>query len=314
MKNEVKIGILASISILTLLLGINYLKGKDLFSKSFSYRVEFEDATGLQKSTPVYYRGFKVGKIKNIIFDDSKEGKIITYFDVSYDLKLKEGSKAIISSTDLLGSKGLVIINNESGKQLLQEDGLLIGEQEQSLTASITPIKVKAETVISRIDTLVAHLNQLTNADNQGKINQAISHTANITQQIDQLLAKESQRLDQILASAASIASNLEKNNGLISKTLQNVATVSDSLAKADLNGVILQAREALTQTQAILKKVNAGQGTLGLLVNDDKLYKNLTQSAQSLDKLLIDLKENPGEYIHFSVFGRKSKKEESPK
>lgn len=311
MKNEIKIGILATVSILTLLLGINFLKGKDLFSKSFSYQVEFTDATGLQKSTPVYYRGFKVGKIKDIIFDDSKGGKIITYFDVSYDLKLKEGSKAVISSTDLLGSKGLVILNNEAEQKLLSEGGMLIGEQEQSLTASITPIKDKAESVISRIDTLVANLNQLTSANNQRKINQALASTANITHQIDQLLAKESQRLDQILASASSIASNLEKNNALISKTLQNVATVSDSLAKADLNGVIVQAREALAQTQIMLKKVNSGQGTLGQLVNDDKLYKNLTQSAQSLDKLLIDLRENPSEYIHFSVFGKKSKKSE---
>ncbi len=311
MKNEVKIGILATISVLTLLLGINYLKGTDLFSKSFSYRVEFSDATGLQKSTPVFYRGLKVGKVKNIVFDDVDLGKIIAYFDISYDLKLKEGSKAIISSTDLLGSKGLIIVNDEAGNKLLAEGALLIGEQEESLTSNIKPIKDKAESVISRMDTLIANLNQLTNNDNQGKINQALTHSANITRQIDELLADEAKKLDQILTSAASIASSLEKNNGLINKTLQNVSTFSDSLVKADINGVVTQAREALAQTQIMLKKVNAGQGTLGQLVNDDQLYKNLTKSTQSLDKLLIDLKENPGEYIHFSVFGKKRKKAE---
>jgi phospholipid/cholesterol/gamma-HCH transport system substrate-binding protein len=308
MRNEIKIGIFATITLIVLYLGFNYLKGNDVFSKTFTYYAEFDEATGLTNASPVYFKGFKVGSIKGLSFDDKGTGRIRARIDVYYDLKVTEGSTATIFSTDFLGGRGLRIKVNPNSTAILPEKGILLTGKELSLTESINPLKDKASVLIGKIDTLVANLNVLTGQTNQKSISKTIENAEQLSKKLDDLVGKESARLDAILASIESISKNLQHNNGLITSILTNANAVSDSLAKTNIKGVIASAKSSLDEASSLLKKINEGQGTLGQLVKDDRLYTNLTNSAKSFDSLMVDLKAHPKRYVHFSLFGKKSK------
>jgi phospholipid/cholesterol/gamma-HCH transport system substrate-binding protein len=68
-------------------------------------------------------------------------------------------------------------------------------------------------------------------------------------------------------------------------------------------------------QLNDVMKKINEGKGSMGLLVNDQRLYNQLDSATVSLDALLKDFKAHPGHYVQFSVFGKKDKtKTSAPK
>jgi phospholipid/cholesterol/gamma-HCH transport system substrate-binding protein len=116
-------------------------------------------------------------------------------------------------------------------------------------------------------------------------------------------------RLSGIIANVESITYNLRKNNQQLSNILANVSSITDSVANSEITSTISNTNESVAHLAEILEKINNNEGSLGLLINDDSLYNNLDASAKELELLLEDLRVNPDRYIHFSVFGRKSKK-----
>jgi phospholipid/cholesterol/gamma-HCH transport system substrate-binding protein len=60
-----------------------------------------------------------------------------------------------------------------------------------------------------------------------------------------------------------------------------------------------------------MIENLSKGRGTAGQLMTNDSLYKNLSSSLESLNRLLVDMKANPKRYVHFSLFGKKNIPEE---
>jgi phospholipid/cholesterol/gamma-HCH transport system substrate-binding protein len=110
-----------------------------------------------------------------------------------------------------------------------------------------------------------------------------------------------------MISNLESITSNIREHNDDLAIAMKNFSSISDTLAKANLAGTMLNAERTLAQTADIMEKINKGEGSLGMLVNNDSLYNALASSAASLDSLLVDMKENPKRYVHFSMFGKKN-------
>jgi phospholipid/cholesterol/gamma-HCH transport system substrate-binding protein len=127
-----------------------------------------------------------------------------------------------------------------------------------------------------------------------------------ITKSLDTMMNKENGKIKTILDNIESITTNLKDNSKSISDAINNIANISDTIRKANLSATLENTRKTLEMTSSIFEKVNTGKGTLGMLVNNDSLYINLNSTAQSLDALIKDLKENPKRYVHFSMFGKK--------
>lgn len=118
------------------------------------------------------------------------------------------------------------------------------------------------------------------------------------------MVGTESSKVEAIMNNAVSISNNLKNNNEKINSILNNLNTVTDQVAAANFKQTIDNANQAVAELQGVVGKINQGQGSLGLLVNDRQMYDNLNNASKSLDNLLIDLRENPKRYVHFSVFG----------
>ena len=312
-SKEIKTGILVVAAIALFVYGFNFLKGKDIFSERRIFYAVYNDVAGLAESNPVLLNGFKVGRVKEIQLYDTT-GRIIVTFTISdKNLKIPNSSVAKIISSDFLGAKAVQIIT--SNEYIYIKDGdTLIGAVEASLqesvNATVKPLKEKAEKLIASIDSIMlvvqAVLDQSTR-ENLNKSFESIKHALETfdrtAMRLDTMIASERYKISTIFSKVESISSNLAANNDNISTAIKNFSAISDTLAKANISRTIENANKALSQVSGVMEKINKGEGTAGLLIHDKKLYDNLTAASGSLDSLLKDMNERPKRY--FSVFGR---------
>ncbi len=305
-KKEAKIAVIVTLIILLFFWGYNFLKGRNLFSSYNYYYANFEKIDGLQKSGSVTVNGFVVGLVSDIQFATDKLDQLVVEIGVKKSFKIPDNSVMMITG-DLLGSKSIVLTLGDS-KTMVANGGTLPGSMAPDLMGAITdklmPIAENADKLIVSIDSLLQII-QHTFDDNTQKNIQSI--VANV----ERLVANERQKISAILSNFESVSGNLKKSNEDISKVITNLNTFSETLAASDVKNTVDNANRSLTQLNTLLSGINDGQGTLGKLAKNDSAYVYLSRSLNDLDKLLIDLRENPKDYVHFSLFGGKNKSKE---
>lgn len=308
-SNETKVGALAAISITILVLGYNYLAGKDsLWSSGKTYYAHFENLNGLSKSNPVIFKGYKIGQVSEIEFNDESKDFLVE-LDIQKDVKINEGSIAKISDADLFGSKAIEMAIIKSAKEA--PDGSTIkGASEASMLESLG---TTLGPIATRIDSLVAALNKtITSDDMVGTIKNLELTSRNlisVSSKLDQVVAENQVQLNTIFKNVASITDNLSKNNAVISSVLRNTDSITSNIRKLKLQETLNEANKAIASFNGTLKKINEGNGTLSLLLKDPKLYNNLEKVAKDLDKLIIDINTYPKRYFSIGS-GKKADKE----
>lgn len=311
-SNETKVGALTAIAITILVLGYNFLKGKDLFTSTTTYHAIYTRVDGLAASNPVTVNGYRVGQVTavNLIKQDSLRVKVT--FEVNSDIVVRDSTIAKIVNSDFFGSKSIELALSDK-KLILNEGDTLISEMEpaliSSVTSIVTPIKDKAENLIVSLDSVFGGES---GKKLQGTIANLNAITANFkvtSVKLDVIVEEQKSKLSVIADNVKSITTNLKNNNEAITATINNLKSISDTLAAVEIQSLVEKAKTTLAQVNTITEKINNGEGSLGLLVNDKQLYTDLDETAKSLDALLKDMKENPKRYVHFSIFGRKDKK-----
>jgi phospholipid/cholesterol/gamma-HCH transport system substrate-binding protein len=292
MKKEVKIGITGVIALVVLFLGINFLKGKNLFSSTSTYYIQFSNAKGLSKSSNVYADGYNVGVVSNIIYDFDHPGTVLVEISTNKDLRIPKGSSAKLDEA-VLGGCTLNMLLATNLTDAYHPGDTIPGSDAQGMMAKAASMMPQVEQVIARVDTLIATLNKLTSDPNLPLIIQN-------AEQITENLNKSSQELNRLLANdVPQLASTFNKVG-------QNAITLTDHLNSLDLRATIDSVNMTISSVHQMMSQIQSPQGTLGLLMRDPALYNNLNHTVQSADSLVTDLKANPKRYVHFSVFGKK--------
>ncbi|SMO44366.1 MlaD family protein [Solitalea koreensis] len=302
--NETKIGILTAFAITCLILGYNFLRGNDVFSNSRDFYTIYDRVEGLTASKPVLVNGFQIGRVKKM--ELTPDHKVKAIFDITSNLQIPKNTIARITSTDLLGGKAVVFVLGDS-KEMAHEGDQFVPDVEQSITETLSPIKDKAAVVMIKVDSMLSSINNILNPEFQRNINKSmnsIAHSLKNVEAVSGNLNSQMDRLGIIMKNIEAITANFKNNNQRINNIMANLDKVTDQVAKANLQETLLNASKSLANVNSILAKIQNGEGTLGLLLNDKGLYDNLNKSAADLDKLMIDLKENPKRYVRFSVFG----------
>lgn len=307
LSNELKTGILVTIAIAGLLWGLNYLKGTDVFATTNKFFAVYDDVGGLVKSNPILLNGYKVGQVSDIQYTPDKSGKLILTLKINDDVFIPKSTVANIVTSDILGTKAVELVYGDDRTPANNKD-TLEGFNKKGLTDQIMPFKDKAEGLVSSLDTLAHALASLLNGESSRSLNKTFSNLEHATGSIDNLISNDKSKLNLLLNNADLIAANLKNNNSEIANILKNFSTLSDSLARMNLNTTVANANKAIADLNSVLKKIDKGEGSLGKIINDDSLYTNLNAASASLDKLLVDLKANPKRYVHISVFGKKDK------
>ncbi|MBN2612739.1 MAG: MCE family protein [Bacteroidales bacterium] len=311
LSRELKIGIVAIITIALLIWGMNYLKGINVFKSSDYYYSTYENIDGLIESGVIYLRGFRIGNVSGIEFDKQGNGDIIVKYNIKEKIEIPRNSVfEIYSSSIVSGTKDvrLLLAVNDT---VYESGDTVPGRLDRGLSAIIDPVKDQALLAVSRLDSLLASLNMLVNEQSAALFHTTLEHAGNVAGSLDRSLAPGGS-LKASLDNLASVTENLKKSNAELKMIMVNFATVSDSVASSDLKSAIDNASITLQNSAQILTKVDNGEGSLGLLVNNDSLYNNLKSVSESLDLLLKDLRDHPKRYVHFSLFGKKDKEKEN--
>jgi len=280
------------------------MRGKNLLSREKILYAEYPEVEGLAIAGHVRYNGMNVGRVLDMELASNGSGNIVVSMNVSPDLEVPQGSVARIVQVDLFGTKAIDIELSDQ-KKFVESGDTLNGELGEDV---MDEVKSRAVSLLASLDTVMLSVKHTFNPETEDNLRKSVSSLQHTLDNLDKTLANNTTRLDKIFANIESITNNLEQNKDQITSILSNLNAVSDTLRRAQFAETIQQAREALKQASDVMQKINEGQGSAGLLVNDQKLYNDLDSSAKSLDELLKDLKENPGRYVHVSVFGKKEK------
>lgn len=323
LSKEFKIGIVVVCAIAAFIWGISFLKGSNLFSHKYYLYALYPKIDNLIPANPLLLNGYKIGQITDItLVQQGKDTKVLVEFLLTEDIQIPKKSIARAISSDLLGTKAVEVVFSDN-KEFVQSGDTLIAETEQgfkeALDKRIAPIQAKAENLISSIDSVMTVVNMVLNTKTRENIDKsfesvkkAIISLEQTAYKLDDLVGSEKAKMSAILSNLSNITSTLAKNEAKINNIIANASSLSDSLAKANLKEAVNNAGKSLKELNILLARINEGQGTLGKLAKNDSLYNNLNKSAEDLDKLLADLRLNPGRYVHISVFGRKEKKEKT--
>ena len=285
----------------------------DIFSNDRVVYAVYEDVGGLEKANPVKINGLTVGQVRNMYFSNDGEAHIILELVLRNKLPVPQNSTAKIVSSDILGSKAVdIILGNspelvESGDTLMAEIEISIKEE---VSRQLQPIKTKAENLMMSIDTVLTMLNGLFSNSNTRNIAKSVEHMANsfenlenTTSTLDTIISGQRNRLENIFGNIESITHNLQSNEDNLNNIISNLSSFSDTLAQARVAETIGNVNKTMAEVSEIAKKINSGEGSLGMLVNDDSLYIELEKSSRELNLLLEDIRLNPKRYVKFSVF-----------
>jgi phospholipid/cholesterol/gamma-HCH transport system substrate-binding protein len=307
-----KIGILFIVCLSLLIWGINFLKGRDLFRTEKVFYARYKNVGGLTPTTIVTLNGLKVGYVREIYFAENLSGDLIVKIAIHNNFPLPKGTSAEIASSDLLGSK-VVKLNLGKSAILLQANDTLNTKMEadimQQVNEQIAPLKAKAERMIENLDSMVTSMSKLLNNNSQHnisesmrQINLTMTNLEGISRNLNDVVTDQKKNLSSTISNLSDVTGNLKTNSSKLEHIMDNFSSFSDSLSKMELNQTIDHVNSSVANLQTILSKIDTAKGTLGMLINDPRLYQNLNQTNENLNRLLVDFRLNPKKYIHFSA------------
>ena len=296
-SKEVQIALVAIVGIVVLFFGMRFLKGMFLFSTDDSYYVEFDDISGVSASCPVYANGYRVGVVEDVIFNYDSQDKIVAVLGLNKQLRLPKASTAEIAS-DLLGNVKLELKFGPNPVDIMEPGDTLSGKKQGGALARATDMLPQFEKMLPKVDSILASVNMLL-------MNPAIANSLHNVDQITAHLVTTTNELNRLTASLnQQVPGTLTKVDGL----LDNTTTLTKNLSELDIAMTMAKVNNTLQNVEQMTAKLNNNEGTLGLLMRDQELYRNMASTMGHVDSLMIDLKQHPQRYVHFSLFGRKNK------
>lgn len=321
-SKELKTGIVTIFAIALMVTGINFLKGNSFFGGDDIYYAYFPNSGQLVPSSNVTLNGVVVGKVLKVEYVPSQPAErcVKISFSIQNDeVKIPKGSVIQVGALDLFSKGMLIDVSANLAKGFYKPGDVIPGEMAVDMFGQVKsfadPLSKKVQTALVSVDKMVNSLNAFWDKTATSEIEQSFSvlkltikRFGNVAVNIEDLVQDEKIKLANILTNVESISFNLKKSNDQISAILGNAKTITDDLVTADFKKVIGNANETLKNLNLILATAEKGEGSLGKLLKDEKLYNELITTNKDLQNLVVDIQMHPERFIHFSVFGAKTK------
>ena len=306
---EIKVGVLATVCLFLLFFGFNFLKGKNIFSPTNSYHGTFVNLHNLEEQAAVYIRGHKVGQVNEIAYDFTRDSAFTVDISINRDIVLPQGTQMALVSDGLLGGMAIELLlptqePTADGQQLTADNSQQPIPHGAFLPTTYTPglmesvqteLLAHVDAAVQDVDSLVAALREQVEGD----------HIRNSLQNVDRIsgdLTGVSANLKRMMnTQVPRIVNNADT-------AVANLNTIVADIKQADLKATVARIDTAVDDVHALIADVRSPEGTLGQLIYNKSLYNHIDATVVSADSLLVDLKANPGRYVHFSMFGKKAK------
>ncbi len=312
-SKEIKAGLIAVVAIVGFVFLFQFMKGKNVFSTDNEYYAEFDNVEGLEPSSPVSINGLKVGQVDAISPIRDKAGKLhfVVKVLVADNYEFSKKSTLEVFEPGLMSGKEMRI-NLAYGEPFAKDGDTLASSFQLSmmnnLSSQVGPVKGQLQEVLKRVDSLTNNANKILDDRNRAEIasllrnlNSTVASFESTSKQTNQLLANNDPRIQKVLENA-NLATESAKS------AIDKYGKVAENIDVNKLNSTIDRLSATTDNLNKIIVGIQNGEGSLGKLTKDDELYKNLNQTASSMNSLVEDLKANPKRYVNFSVFGKNSK------
>ena len=303
---EVGIGVLVILGTLMSVFSYNYLKGINLFEKTRTFKIVYTKVDGLSPSNPVTLNGYKIGKVQKINFNPNNPKELIVDVIIENAVKFSKTSKAELYETGLIGGKAIAIIPDYDNNAIAESGDYLIGNVKPGLTDLVNQImpeiQLELEAVMTKAGVVLSNINTLFDEETKESLKSSLDNFSSLTNS----LADTFKNINNLVKDNSP---NLTTAIDNLNTTFLNTKDISNSISEVDLNSILTNLDSTMSNLNNITNKLNQGEGTVGKLIYDDALFKNLDNATKNLEKLIEDIKLNPKRYIHFSVFGKKSDK-----
>lgn len=315
-SNETKIGALTAIAITLLILGFNFLKGKSFFDKTHTLYAKYSNVQGLATSNPVMINGLQVGTVYKISTDKNMK-EILVDMTLTKDVNIPLNSVALIKPS-LLGTISIEIKLGDA-TTFIPQNGTIATEATSGIfndvLSKIDPVLTQVTKAVTSIDSVLLAVNRILDPNAKNNIaamlenlNKTSANLIGASASLNVLLNTQTGALAGTLKNLNSFTGNLDKNNDKITNLVGNLDKTATNLSQLELQKTLSTLNNTIGDLKSTIGKLNSTSGTAGLLLNDTKLYNNLTATANKLNLLLDDLKTNPKRYVNISVFGKKNK------
>lgn len=292
-SREAKIGFTGLVALVLLFFTIKFLQGVSLFTTQDTYYINFRDAKGLAKSSPVYADGYNVGIVSDIHYDYERPGNgVIVEISVEHGIRIPLGTSAVLDEAMLGGCTLNLMMGNNPMERLSVNDTIPSAEN-NGLMAKAAAMIPQLEQTLAKVDTLLTTLNTLMADPNLQKI---IANTEHLTANLDQ----SSRDLNRLMEK------DLPQMTQTFNQAGQNIVQLTDKLNRVDIEGTMAKVDHTMAGMQQMTERLNSPDNNVGLLLNDTLLYHNLTRVTLGASQLVEDLRNHPKRYVHFSVFGKK--------
>lgn len=309
-SNETKVGILTIVALTILILGFNFLKGKDVLTKRKKIYAVFGDLGPLSKSNEVKINGYVIGSVYELEAKDKMVSGVVATINLTEDVNIPKDSRAYISSP-LVGSSFIIIEKGNSTEFLEPGDTLLTRVDAgilDDVKAQLTPTLSKVRGVLDTLSVTLSGVNGVINSEARTNLQQTLANLNRASSALNGLLDNQTGPLAATLNNARDITTNLKNNNDSINRIISNAKQFSDQLARVAIQPTIDSLNAMIADMKSSLSKLKTSEGSLGALLNDRTLYDKLNDLILSGEILIDDLRANPRRYVNLSIFGRRDR------
>jgi len=306
-SSEVKVGLIGIATVAILIWGINYLKGRNILSKTYTLHISYPGSGGLEPSAPVLLNGVKIGYVDQVALETDEIPPIKVVINIEKKYTIPRGSVAELFSVDLIGTKAIRIIASGEDELLKDQDSIkasVAPDLLASLQSRILPILEQIGHLAGSLDSLALQIKTLLSGDALGE---TLDHLASITESLNSTL-NEGGALDNSFRNLESFTGLLEEQEQEMASLIRNLNSISANLDSAGLDRLANELYMVSGQLNILLTQVNSGEGNAGKFFYSDSLYENLEALIADLDHLVKEVNENPEDYVQISVFGKKKK------
>lgn len=314
-KKEIRIAIIAIVGIVLLFFGMQFLKGLSIFSSDSPYLMRFNNITGLSSSSPIFANGYRVGTVKSINYDYDHQNEILAEVAIDKRMKIPRGSRAEIVS-DMLGNVQVNIILGDNSKDLLVPGDIIDGRLNDGALGDVQAMIPAIQSMLPKLDSILGSVNALLAdpalAASLHNVNTITNNLTTSTRELNSLLGYLNKDVPVIAGKVNRVMDNagtmMTTANNTISDAGNLIHNMNGKLESIDIAGTMDKVNGTMSNVQALTDKISKGEGSLGMLINDVSLYDNLSRTVNDADSLLVNLRQHPKRYVHFSIFGKKDK------